>query len=122
MSKYTLVGTIVLFFLLVTTALIISSRDTAKPVSIIKADKLTADLPLPAKPVKPVRIAAADDIPRTDIMVPEPEAPPEHELLEQNQPADTLPALRPRDICQRSGGKKIVTNHGRGWRCVYARR
>lgn len=124
MSKYTLIGAIILFFLLVTTVLILSARDTARPVGIVKADKLTADLPLVAKTVKPIRIAGADDtIPRVNIMVPEPKAPPERDLLEQNQPSDTMmPPPHHRDICQRSGGKKIVTNHGRSWRCVYARR
>jgi len=122
MSKYTLAGAVVLFFLLVTTLLILSARDTARPVGIVKADKLTADLPLVAKPVKPLRIAAADDIPRVDIMVPEPKAPPERALLERNQPADTLrppaPATR-RDPCARWGGHKISTHGGRYWHCRY---
>jgi hypothetical protein len=122
MSRYTIVGAAVLFFLCVAALLIISSRETARPIGIVKADKLVTDLPLAAKPVKPVRIAAADDIPRVDIMVPEPKAPPERELLEANQPADTLrpPALATRrDPCARWGGHKITTHGGRYWHCRY---
>jgi hypothetical protein len=122
MTRYTVIGAAILFFLCVVTLLIVSSRDTAKPVGIVKADKLTADLPMVANPVKPVRIAAADDIPRVDIMVPEPKAPPQRELLEANQPADTLrppaPAAR-RDPCARWGGHKISTHGGRHWHCRY---
>jgi len=121
MTKYTVAGATVLFFLLVSTLLIISSRETARPVGIVKADKLTADLPLVTKPVKPIRIAAADDIPRVDIMVPEPKAPPERDLLEANQPPDTLrpPTPARRDPCARWGGHKITTHGGRYWHCRY---
>ena len=83
-----------------------------------KADKLTVSA-LVAHRVPTTKIAG-EIILVPEVVLPPVTAPPERELLEVKQPADTLPPPRRRhDPCARWGGHKIVTHGGRYWHCRY---
>jgi poly(3-hydroxybutyrate) depolymerase len=90
----------------------------ARPEAVgIKADKL----PVQALVARPVRVIHLAGDPPPAIRLPPPAPPRERDLLEANQPADTLPAPAPRlhrrDPCARYGGHRVVT--GRYWHCRY---
>ena len=77
-----------------------------------KADKLPVAAAFVAHPVRVIRLAG--DPPPAVIPLPPP--PPQRDLLEVNQPADTLmPRPVRHDPCVRYGGHRVVS--GRHWHC-----
>jgi hypothetical protein len=85
-----------------------------EPVIHQKGDRLAA--PFVAHPVRVIPIV--EKPPAVDAP---PALPPEKELLEADQPRDTIePPARPHhNPCARWGGHKIVTHGGRYWHCRY---